>query len=69
MLNSLTTYEDAGRRSAKARRQKDEAQCRFIKDWYRRAKAMERREDQASVTEAFERGYREAATPTPVLLA
>ena len=60
MLNSIETYQEAGRKSAIARNQHDEATANFHKNWLSRAKALERDEDKQSAQGAFDQGYKDA---------
>jgi hypothetical protein len=68
MLNCPDVYNEAGQKTARARNHSDEALAAFQKSWFRRAKRMERQEDQAAAQEAFDKGYIQVRfVPKPVL--
>lgn len=57
MINSIEAYEEQGRMVAKARNNRDEGSSQAATWHYRQMKALEKREDQPAIKEAFERGY------------
>lgn len=59
MINSKANYEDAGRKSAKARHNHDEATARFHYDWYMKAKRLESQDDQYLAESYFTNAYKE----------
>lgn len=66
MLNPLAAYTEAGRKSAEARRQHDEARALFHASWARRAIALEKPEDRSQAFRAFDLAYKDAAGFRPV---
>ncbi|OLP04636.1 hypothetical protein BLL52_4249 [Rhodoferax antarcticus ANT.BR] len=60
MLNSIDTYVEYGRSTAKARNQRGEARASFHKSWFSRAKALEQESDRQAVQQAFDDGYKDA---------
>lgn len=60
MINDLEAYASAGRAAAIARNQRDEARAMFEADYFGRMRRMERPEDRAAATRAYEEAYRAA---------
>lgn len=57
MLNSPEAYFEAGSQTATARLQKDEARARFHRDWFSRARALEKVDDRKIAQRHFDDGY------------
>lgn len=60
MLNHPDAYREAGRRTAIARRQHDEARAQSHKDWFARALVLEAEPDRTTARRLFDEGYAEA---------
>ncbi len=57
MLNTPEAYFEAGSQTATARLQKDEARARFHRDWFSRARGLEKAEDRTTAQRHFDEGY------------
>jgi hypothetical protein len=57
MLNHPDTYREAGKATAQARRQHDEARAAFHRQWFTRAQALEAETDRAEARRLFDEGY------------
>jgi hypothetical protein len=63
MLNSLEAYAESGRKTAEARNKRDEAGAMFEKDWFTRARRLEKEEDRAAIDLIYNEAYRAARRP------
>ena len=63
MLNSLEAYAESGRKTAEARNKRDEAGAAFEKDWFNRARRLEKEEDRAAIDLIFNEAYKSARRP------
>jgi hypothetical protein len=61
VLNDETVYWQAGFTAGKASRNHDAGLARMQRDWFTRAKAIEKDGDKAVAEQAYKRGYEEAA--------
>jgi hypothetical protein len=59
MLNNPDIYTQAGRMTAHARNQQDEARAQGWKDYHRKNRALENEADQAAAERLFQDGYTE----------
>jgi len=65
VLNSPETYREAGRMTAEARRQHDEARAQFHRQWLSLALALEQPESRAEARRLFDEGYTAAQPARP----
>lgn len=63
MINTLEAYEDAGRRCALSRNQRDEGIAHFHQTWMFKAVDDEAKADQPAARAAYNKGYREERKP------
>jgi hypothetical protein len=61
MLNSITEYENAGRKAAQARHNRDEATAQFYENWRDRAVALETPEDRVRARMTYADAYTDEA--------
>lgn len=59
MLNSKEAYEESGRKSARARHNRDESLARFHWEWFQKAKALEKKEDRGLAESYWTEAYKE----------
>ena len=60
MMNHPDTYREAGKATATARRQHDEARAQFHRQWFTRALVLEAEPDRTTARRLFDEGYAEA---------
>lgn len=60
MLNDISAYEEAGRKAAEARNQRDEGRAAHWADWFHRARNLETGEDFRKANEAYRDAYTKA---------
>lgn len=63
MINTLEAYEDAGRRAARSRNQRDEGTAHFHQTWMFNAVDQEAKADREAARAAYNKGYREERKP------
>ena len=63
MLNSLEAYAESGRKTAQARNKRDEDGALFEKDWFTRARRLEKEEDRAAIDLAYNEAYKATRRP------
>lgn len=61
MLNSEETYRESGRKCAIAMHHRDMSGFDFEKNWFNRAKALEKPEIRRAIQDWFDDAYREEA--------
>jgi hypothetical protein len=57
MINSLESYQEAGKRAAVAMNQSDIARHNFERSWFIRARGLEQPADRPTASAAFDRAY------------
>lgn len=68
MLNTISAYEDCGKRAATAQNQKDQGRYDHERGWFNRAVGLEKEENKKAARDAYDKGYkdnRNVPTPTP----
>ena len=60
MLNTESSYIEAGYKCARARLERDESRATHWKRWFTGARALERDEDRDEARRLFDQGYSEA---------
>ncbi len=66
MLNSRESYTEAGRKSAEARNQRDEARAQHWADYFRRMRSSEQGDDRITAEQLYREAYTQARTFLPV---
>ena len=59
MLNNPDIYTQAGRMTAHARNQRDEARAQRWKDYHQKNRALENEADRKTAEQLFQAGYKE----------
>lgn len=62
MLNSRESYAEAGRKSAQARNQRDEARAQHWADYFRRMRSSEQGDDRITAEQLYREAYTQART-------
>jgi hypothetical protein len=60
MINTESAYIEAGYKCARARLQNDEARAAHWRQWFARARDIEKPENRAEARRLFDQGYAEA---------